>query len=178
MAESLPPGVWAHLAARVHAVSRRPRMALLVALLLVERADDAGMVQTSRAELAQALQGLVGQRGYAARRAARHERISPLLDERRKVAEHAREVIDQAPRRSVTRLLLAGLFNATLAGIEAAIGDPTGQNISHVMGELVEAGVIISRAYIDTDGRLHDKPARGRIYLLQLADWLRQEEPP
>ena len=101
MAEGMPPGVWAQLTARVHAVSRRPRMALLVALLLVERADDTGMVQTSRADLAQALQGLVGQRGYAARRAARHERIGPLLEERRRVQAQAREVIGQAPRRSL-----------------------------------------------------------------------------
>jgi hypothetical protein len=178
MAEDMLPGVWAHLTARVHAVSRWPRMALLVALLLVARADDAGMVQTSRAELAQALRGLVGQRGYQARRAARQERIGPLLEEKRRVQAQAHEVIGQAPRRSVTRLLLAGYFNATLADIEAAIGDPTGQNISHVMGELVEAGVLVSRAYIDTEGRVHDTPARGRIYLLQLADWLQQTESP
>jgi hypothetical protein len=45
------------------------------------------------------------------------------------------------------------------------------------MSELVKAGVIASRAYIDQAGELHDKPARGRIYYLHMADWLRPAEP-
>jgi hypothetical protein len=173
MATGLPQGVWAHLVARVHAVSDRPRMALLVALLLVERADDAGVVQTSRADLSHALWALVGERGYQHRREARHQRIAPLLDERRTVVAQAREAIRHAPPHALTRLLIAGAFNALLGDIDAAIGDPTGQNISHIMGELVEAGVLASRSYIDAAGRRYDKPARGRIYALTLADWLR-----
>ena len=64
-------------------------------------------------------------------------------------------------------------MDSLLGDIDAAIGDPTGQNISHVMRELVEAGVLASRAYIDAGGRIYDKPARGRVYSLTLADWLR-----
>jgi len=167
MAAAMPQGVWEQLAARVHAVSDRPRMALM------ERADGTGVVQTSRVELSHALWGLVGERGYQPRRAARKERIAPLLDERRTVEAQAREAIRQAPPHSLVRLLIAGAFNALLGDIDAAIGDPTGQNISHVMSELVEAGVVASRSYIDAGGRMHDKPARGRAYSLKLADWLR-----
>jgi len=153
-------------------------MALLVALLLLERADATGVVQTSRAELSNALWGLVGERGYQQRRDARQQRIAPVLDERRTVAAQAREAIRQAPPHSLARLLIAGAFNALLGDIDAAIGDPTGQNISHVMSELVDAGVIAYRSYIDAVGRMHDKPARGRVYYLKLADWLQPVPEP
>jgi hypothetical protein len=92
------------------------------------------------------------------------------------VEAQARAAIRDAPPHSLARFLIAGLFGAILGDIDAAIGDPTGQNISHVMSELVEAGVIAFRAYIDRAGELHDKLARGRVYYFELAEWLRPTE--
>jgi hypothetical protein len=78
--QAMSAGAWEQLAARVHTVSSRPRMALLVALLLLERADGRGVVQTSRADLGHALwqvAGGLGYRPYRRERAIRSHFVSP-----------------------------------------------------------------------------------------------------
>lgn len=160
------------LTARVHAHSKRPRMAFVLALLLFDRADNRGLVETTRIELSAALRKLVGDRGYDTRRQARRNRIEPLLEEWQQVLGMAHQALDTAQKEGFNGSMTASLFGAVIGDMDASIGDPTGQNISRVMTELETAGVIAWRSYIDRNGEIYDKPARGRTYYLQLSDWL------
>ena len=58
-------------------LSKRPRMAMVLALLLFNRADNRGRVETTRIDLSTALRKLVGDRGCDARRSTCRMR-SPL----------------------------------------------------------------------------------------------------
>jgi len=146
--------------------SKRPRFTLLLWIVLLDRAGTGSYVECSRAELAEEVAALLPEGRYVGRSGARAARIKVLREEEAKDRQYLATAVKELPedKREAVHKFRSALITVRL---NEAIGDPTGQNISHAIGDLKKSG-LLSVGYLDGKGDLYDKPAKGRKLSLTL----------
>jgi len=87
---------------------------MVLALLLFDRANEHGRVDSPRALLSTALRRPVGAPGDEARHPARRERTRPLAEERQHVLGMAHKALDTAQQEGLQGFLTASLFGLSI----------------------------------------------------------------